>query len=94
MLAIITFQLHQSALRKGAGALADDDMIQGPDLHQGQGLFHTLRNALIGLARLGHAARVVVGVMCPKSLCGASCDSFDVTITRVGMWTHNFVRIS
>jgi len=35
-------------------------MIQGPDLHQGQGFFHTLRNALIGLARLSNPARVVM----------------------------------
>jgi len=56
-----TSSLHYAPLGKGAGALAHDDMIQGPDLHQGQGFFLPLGNALIGLARLGDPAWMVMG---------------------------------
>ena len=41
-------------------AAGDDDVVEDADVNQGQGLFDTLRNELIGLTRLRDAARMIV----------------------------------
>ena len=42
-----------------AHPLADDDVIEQPDVHQRERLLHALRDELVGMARLGDAGRVL-----------------------------------
>ena len=51
----------QSALsQRHARTVAHDDVVQQTYIHQGEGLLDSLRDEFVGLARLSHAARVVV----------------------------------
>ena len=56
--------LKRSALRQGhADTVADDDVIEQPDVDQPEGVAYAQRDAFVGKARLGNARRVVVGVL-------------------------------
>jgi len=59
------------------------DMIQYPNIQECERFLDPLCFELVRLARRRVTGRVVVSVMCPKSLCGASCNSFGGTITSV-----------
>ena len=53
--------LHQATLGQAhAFRAADDDVVEHPHVDQCQRLFEARRHALIGLARLGVAARMLV----------------------------------
>ena len=55
---------EHSALGEGdAGAVADDDVVEQPDVDQRERVLDAPRDPFVGLARLGNARRVIVGVM-------------------------------
>ncbi len=54
--------LHEAATgQRRSPATADDQVIEEPDIDQLEGRFQAPRDALVRLAGLGNATRVVVG---------------------------------
>ena len=68
--------------------------IDGASVHPREIVRRSLELNAAAVILAHYVPRNIMGVMCPKSLCGSFRHSFDETKTPRGPWTHNFVCIS
>ena len=81
--------LQKAALSERQHAVAGDhEVVEDPHVHQTECSLEVLRQKLVGTARLGHTRGVVVGLMCPESLCAQPCRRPRPPLDRQPCRTH------